>query len=241
MQAFLEQCQSLIAGDARGIYASLLVAGLVSGATHCAGMCGPFVATQTATRLDAIPAAKMREWHRLQGAALAPYHLGRMLTYSLLGALAGSGSSFLFSGSASPLLSSLLLATAGILFMMQAFGAGVFSLQGTGIARIVAYVSKPLWRDPTGLRGLALGMALGLLPCSMVYAALLAAATTQHAMSGALAMAAFGLGTVPALFLVGLGSHFAARRWRTETRLAARSMLAGNGILLCVLAVRNMV
>ncbi|MFN8928129.1 MAG: sulfite exporter TauE/SafE family protein, partial [Rhodospirillales bacterium] len=35
-----------------GLPLTLLLAGLVGGATHCAGMCGPFVLAQVGARLD---------------------------------------------------------------------------------------------------------------------------------------------------------------------------------------------
>lgn len=72
-----------------GLFTSLFAAGLLGSMTHCVGMCGPFVAGQVVARLEARPAADMREFHRLTGAALLPYHLGRTTTY------AGSGESAL--------------------------------------------------------------------------------------------------------------------------------------------------
>ncbi|MBY0430344.1 MAG: sulfite exporter TauE/SafE family protein, partial [Rhodospirillales bacterium] len=47
--------------------ASLFLTGLVGSLSHCAGMCGPFVLSQVAARLESRPASRMREWHRLTG------------------------------------------------------------------------------------------------------------------------------------------------------------------------------
>jgi uncharacterized protein len=70
-----------------------------------------------------------------------------------------------------------------------------------------------------------LGLALGLLPCGLVYAALLKAMDSAGAVPGALTMLAFGAGTSAALFAVGYGSGFCGR-WMS--RLAPVSvMLAG--------------
>ena len=79
-------------GDVGGLalLAAMLLAGLVGGATHCVGMCGPFVLAQTTARLESVPAERMSEFHRLAGAALVPYHLGRATTYITLGAMAGA-------------------------------------------------------------------------------------------------------------------------------------------------------
>jgi sulfite exporter TauE/SafE len=53
---------------------------------------------------------------------------------------------------------------------------------------------------------LALGALNGLLPCGLVYASLLVAASTGGALQGAEAMAVFGLGTTAALVVVGIGA-----------------------------------
>jgi uncharacterized protein len=67
---------------------SLFVVGLLGSISHCVGMCGPFVLGQLVARLEATPVARLHEFRRLTGAALAPYHLGRITTYGLLGSMA---------------------------------------------------------------------------------------------------------------------------------------------------------
>ena len=100
------------------------------------------------------------------------------------------------------------------------------------------YVATLAGRIGNGrMRGLKLGLALGLLPCGLVYAAL-AAASASGALLGGLGMLAFGLGTVPALVVVGLLGHAAARHWQTAANRAAPWVLAGNGLLLLALAWR---
>ena len=75
------------------VAAALFLAGLAGGATHCAGMCGPFVLAQVAARADrANTGGALR---RLGGAALLPYHAGRLLGYALLGAVAGGAAGLL--------------------------------------------------------------------------------------------------------------------------------------------------
>ena len=73
-----------------------------------------------------------------------------------------------------------------------------------------------------GLRGvILLGALNGLLPCCLVYSALLAAAAGGGVIQGALAMAAFGLGTIPALVIIGLGAGALSARIREAlTRIA---------------------
>jgi sulfite exporter TauE/SafE len=240
MLLLVEHCQMLL-NTHGSVYLALLVVGLVGSVTHCAGMCGPFVATQVSARLDKIPANQMREWHRLQGAALLPYHFGRITTYTLLGALAGGFSSLLFASSYFPLVSSGMLAVAGMLFLMQAFNVRITNHESRIASHALTRLSRSLWQNPTGAHGFLLGILLGFLPCGMVMAALMTVATIGSPFAAGLGMMVFGIGTIPGLFLVGLGSHFAARRWRKETRLAARGAMAINGILLCGLAARQII
>src|SRR4051794_25197968 len=82
-----------------GLLAGLFAAGLAGSLLHCAPMCGGFVLGQVADRMARLPACRMCEWQRLSAAALLPYHLGRLTTYGLLGALA-AGSAELLAGAA---------------------------------------------------------------------------------------------------------------------------------------------
>ncbi len=74
--------------------------------------------------------------------------------------------------------------------------------------------ARPLFARPVGFRGYALGLMLGFLPCGLLYGALAAAAASGDPLTGAFAMIAFALGTVPALLAVGLAGHVAGQRWQ---------------------------
>ncbi|MCB2082142.1 MAG: sulfite exporter TauE/SafE family protein, partial [Rickettsiales bacterium] len=54
MQFILGQCHAAIT-QYPGVVATLFLAGLVGGVTHCAGMCGPFVASQVMSRAEHAP------------------------------------------------------------------------------------------------------------------------------------------------------------------------------------------
>ena len=88
VESGLAGCGHLVAGHG-GLLASLFLAGLAVSASHCAGMCGPFVLAQVGTRLAAMPLQRATLLTRLSGMALLPYHLGRATTYTALGAVAG--------------------------------------------------------------------------------------------------------------------------------------------------------
>jgi hypothetical protein len=91
---------------------------------------------------------------------------------------------------------------------------------------------RGLLEAPTGLRGYALGLALGFLPCGFLYGALAAAAGAGSAAGGALAMAGFVVGTAPALLAVGFAGAMAAKRMRAAMgRVAPTLLLFNAGVL----------
>jgi sulfite exporter TauE/SafE len=73
---------------------------------------------------------------------------------------------------------------------------------------------------------MALGLATGFLPCGLSWAMIAKAATTGHVVVGFLTMVAFGLGTVPALFVTGFSaSYFTLRTRLLGERIAAISII----------------
>jgi sulfite exporter TauE/SafE len=83
--------------------------------------------------------------------------------------------------------------------------------------------------------GLLLGLALGLLPCGFLYAALAVAAAGGRPGWGALAMLAFGAGTVPSLIVVGFAGRLAGRAWHRAVAVVAPMLTLANAALLGVM------
>jgi sulfite exporter TauE/SafE len=226
------------------IFLALFVTGLLGSVGHCVGMCGPFVLSQTVARLDRVPAREMREWHRLMGAALVPYHLGRHVTYAALGAVAAGLAGGLIDVSRLQWLPAVLLALAAFFFL--GYGLSRLSIrlpwlsQGGSAwwSRLFGRRLKRLFADPTGWRGFTLGVVLGFLPCGLLYGAIAAAAATGEPLAGFFAMAAFAVGTVPALLAVGLAGQLAARQWQTAAVRALPVLMFVNAAVLAALAVR---
>ncbi|MBL8704808.1 MAG: sulfite exporter TauE/SafE family protein [Rhodospirillales bacterium] len=219
-----------------GVLGALLLAGLLGSVSHCVGMCGPFVLAQVGARLERVPAAGMTEWHRLAGAAAAPYHLGRATTYAALGALGGGLAGGLATLPALRQLAASLLVLAAGMFLLGALRqVGLWPGQGTGGAAAPGWVGRvlgPLFAAPVGWRGYALGLGLGFLPCGLLYGALAAAASTGSALAGALGMAGFALGTVPALVATGMLGHLAARRFKALAGVVAPGLMMVNAAFL---------
>jgi len=218
------------------LLASLFVAGLTGGATHCSGMCGPFVIAQAAARGGRERGGRGGEWRRATGALLVPYHLGRATTYGALGAAAAGISASAGALAGLRYVAPVLLLCAAFAFL--AYGArlaGIWRPEAAGGGRWVRFVTaraRPLFARPVGLGGYALGLALGFLPCGLLYAAVAAAGAAEGPLGGAFAMLAFAGGTVPGLVAVGIAGEIAMRRWRPfTTRMAAVIAVVNAGVL----------
>jgi sulfite exporter TauE/SafE len=152
----------------------------------------------------------------------AAWHAGKILTYTLLGLIAG------VAGNLVP--GPTWIATAVSTLLVVWFAAGLAglvpepTLRIPGVAHLATRAAK---RGDLGSRFL-FGMATGLLPCGLVYATLGIAVASGDALTGTLVMATFGLATVPALAAFGLGVRRVAghRPWARRT-LAVLVLVAG--------------
>ena len=217
-----------------GLPAALILAGFAGSLVHCVGMCGPFVLGQVMASVEQPGDRPYGEWHRLTGALLVPYHLGRFTTYTALGAVAGGATAVFASVEMFGWLSAILLVAAAVLLAAQAFG---MALNATSPAtNLVARLAGPLSASRTMVARYGLGVVLGFLPCGLLYAALAAAAGTGSIVAGAFAMSCFALGTVPALVTVGWGGLIMRRHLRAIARWVSPPLLAGNALVMLALA-----
>ncbi len=184
--------------------AAALAAGLV-GSLHCIGMCGGF----------AILCGR-----RVPDTAL--WHAGRLTTYATLGALAGAfgamvpGPSWLAAVISVGLMVWFSAALAGLVPEPRLVIPGLRRL-GTAMAG-----------NPSLITRYGFGVVNGLLPCGLVYAALAVPVAIANPAWGALAMVAFGIGTVPTLSIVALGvQRLVARDIRVRRLIAAGVLAAG--------------
>ena len=224
-----------VAAGPAGLPVTMFLAGLAGSLVHCVGMCGPFVLGQVVADADRPGRAGYSEWQRLAGAALAPYHLGRFTTYTALGAAAGAVTSLFASTTGFRWLSGALLAGAAALLILQALGLSFGSGGGTRQG-FLSRLAAPLAGTTGHGARYGLGVLLGFLPCGLLYGALAAAAGSASASRGALAMAAFALGTVPALVAVGWGGLLMRRKLGGAGRWLAAPLLAGNALVMLTLA-----
>lgn len=216
-----------------GLLLGLFLAGLAGSTMHCVPMCGGFVLGQVADGMARLPAARLCEWQRVGRGTLIPYHLGRLTTYAGLGALAATLLGRLpWLAVASPIL--LLLGAALFLAHVIRIMPGL-NAAPAGWTHCIASLAGRAGG------GYPLGIVLGFLPCGFLYAALAAAAASSSALLGAIGMLAFGLGTVPALMVVGIAGHAAGRQWHRAVATAAPAVMLLNAALLAALALRGLV
>ena len=198
-------CQTILqnAESISALPLTLFIMAFLGGFAHCSFMCGPFVVMQQMTRLEGTPVQNMSEFKRLQGIALLPYHAGRITTYTFLGVLScllGQWAQQAWAG-----FMGYVLIIAGVLFLFAVFKIKLFN--APFIAPVLAKFSAPFSKDPTGGKGYVYGLILGFLPCAMVYAALAAVAGVGNVYMAIVSMFLFGVGTVPALLMVGFLAH----------------------------------
>ena len=209
--------------DSTGVsFGALALAGLIGSFGHCMGMCGPLVAMLGATT--------RRDGARLPPASHLLYHSSRIAVYGLLGLAAGAAGSLVTLGGG-------LSTAAGVLSII--LGAGVVALGVSFLAR-TGWVGRGLWGGAALTRAMshavrrggtsgvvALGVLNGLLPCGLVYSALLAAAAGGGALRGGAAMVVFGAATMPVLIALGLGAARLGTQARgVLTRLAGVLIIA---------------
>ena len=179
-------------------FLALLMAGLLGGG-HCLGMCGGIVAALSAGGQGRAP------WPLLLG-----YNTGRVASYTLVGALLGAAGALLLEHAAFTSVRVALFVVANLVIVLM----GLYIAGWSGWTARIERLGIPLWRRLQPLarklipvrspqQALLVGALWGWLPCGLVYSASLSALASGSASGGALAMLAFGAGTLPNLLLMG--------------------------------------
>jgi uncharacterized protein len=207
------------------LYGALLISGLLGSLGHCVGMCGPLV-------MMAAVQSRAGRTGVLRG-QLA-YHLARVGVYALLGAMVGGAGTLLGLGEQLNRLAggvSVLLGAGVVLLALTYLGWLPARLTAGGGTWLSQAMNRALLLG--GLRGAALLGALnGLLPCGLIYSALLVAATLGGPLSAAVGMVLFGLATTPALVTMGVGAGALGIPIRQGMVRLAGALMVGAGLQL---------
>lgn len=218
---------------------SIVIGALLSGALagpHCLAMCGGFVTAFGAhDRAGSRPLLSSRQIVFQQ----TVYNLGRVSTYVVLGALAGSlGGAALDLSRWLPLQRGLYvianLALLALAWSLFSGGQGSRALQAAG-ARLFARVQPalPALGRRSSMSGrYAVGLVWGLVPCAITYSVLPLALFSGGAWQGALVMLAFGAGTLPNLLAAGwLAGRLSRLAIRPTVRMAAAGLLVAFAVV----------
>ncbi|MEV5024641.1 sulfite exporter TauE/SafE family protein [Paenibacillus sp. LPE1-1-1.1] len=198
----------------------IIMTGLFS-APHCIGMCGGIV---SAVSLNSAATVKK---------SMLLYNTGRIVSYTLFGAVMGAVGSFVdvagkFAGVQG--LASIIGGCMLLLWLWRRFQLPLMNRLSTFLHKRLAGGAGRSKQQET-LHLLATGIAFGFLPCGLTYAMQMTAASTGSGLEGAAVMALFGLSTFPALALAASVAAFANKKWRRLMRKASLVTAIAVGVI----------
>ncbi len=183
----------------------IFVIGLLTG-THCIAMCGGILLSQS-TGGSAL-------------AASACYNGGRVVSYTVMGAVFG----------ALGMVITYTMQTKSLVFTMVGILVAIIGINMWGLLpglralmpQQSSFCSVTAGRKRLAARPLIVGLLTGVMPCGSMYAMWLFAMSSGSMGRGALIMLAFSLGTVPLMLLFGsLGSLIPKRSLKYMMKLSA--------------------
>jgi hypothetical protein len=177
--------------------------GFFGGFGHCIGMCHPFVLYISGRFVGG------KKGYANMYAPHLKYNIGRSVTYAVMGAAAGAlGNMATLAGNmagiqkASAVFAGVFLILYGLLSF---FG---YNLLNRFENRFAAEKIMNLIKKVQPKTAFGSGLVLGLIPCGLVYGALIAASASANAVKGALSMLLFGTGTITAMMLAAVFGNF---------------------------------
>lgn len=186
--------------------AAAFLAGLVT-SVHCIGMCGP-LSCSWAVSGSSSSAGFLRN--------TALYHGGRLTAYGLVGALAGT-IGFIpltwFQHGAGIVLPWLMV----LAFALVGMGLDKWLPKPRFLAGGLRRFQTAAFRMKSGVRAGLLGLATPLLPCGPLYMMFALAMANGSAFKGAEFAMAFGLGSLPLLWLAQTQLHWLGGRLQPAT------------------------
>ena len=191
------------------------------GSLHCVGMCGPIALL--------IPLQRQHEGFRyLQ---LGAYFIGKTLAYALMGLLFGLVGEGIFIAEYQQefsIFAGLLMILMGLFSLLHLRVKGFGNPLLKGFSLLKNALGKQLSKK-TLTSSLSIGFLNGFLPCGLVYTALFGALAMGSLWGSMLYMTAFGIGTIPLMFLLILLGDFLplALRRRLNQWLPMEVILVG--------------
>ncbi len=191
------------------------------GSLHCVGMCGP-IALSLPLRGETIV-------QKIWGSVL--WSLGRIVTYSLMGALFGLiGVGFKLLG-----YQQAISITIGIIMILSIFLPAIFKKFNPGsmlsIFHPVRKGMQGLFQEKNNRALFLIGIFNGLLPCGLVYLAIAGAIGTADFLLATAYMALFGLGTLPLLVVISMLGNIVSQTIRKQITKVVPAVVILIGII----------
>ncbi|MGE5893868.1 MAG: sulfite exporter TauE/SafE family protein [bacterium] len=184
--------------------------GLLGGFGHCIGMCGPVIGSYT------LHAAGERG-HGTGIFIHLLYNAGRITTYAFIGSLMGLTGSFVNVTGRIAGFQDIIVVIAGLMMIVMGLSIiGLLRVTGPLEKRntLVIKAMRAVLENDSPWKYYPFGILLGSLPCGLSYSMFIGAAGTGNMLTGLFFVLAFGIGTVPALLLVGTAMTWLGSRMR---------------------------
>jgi sulfite exporter TauE/SafE/plastocyanin domain-containing protein len=210
----------------------LFVIGLIT-SVHCIAMCGGINLSQTLKYSGEEKAAK--KYPLITAGHLFPsilYNAGRVISYTLVGAIVGAlGSVLTLSGAFQGIVQIL----AGIFMVIMGVNMlGIFpALRRFNLHMPKIFAKKIETEKEAHGQPFVIGLLNGLMPCGPLQAMQLYALSTGSPVAGAVSMFLFSLGTVPLMFILGAASSFLSNA--SKGRAFSAAVMRIGAVLITVL------
>jgi len=201
---------------------SAFILGLL-GSFHCVGMCGPIAFM--------LPVDRNNTYKKVTQISL--YHIGRLLSYSIMGLVFGLiGKSLNLFGFQQQL--SIIIGVVMIIVILIPYKTFNKYNVSKPIYKVISKVKSGLGsalKKKTSDTFLTIGFLNGFLPCGLVYMAVFGAIAGGNAAEGSLYMAFFGLGTIPLMTTAIYFSNFLKGAMRQKIQKAIPVFVVLIGVL----------
>ncbi|MES2555763.1 MAG: sulfite exporter TauE/SafE family protein [Bacteroidota bacterium] len=191
------------------------------GSFHCVGMCGPIAL--------AIPVRRNSGLSIIGGSLL--YNTGRIVSYSLMGLTFGMFGQGIAMAGWQGWLSVLI----GVLLLLNLILPRIIRIRVGIVYRLLEPLKskvRQLFGVKTSFSLFMIGLLNGFLPCGLVYLGIAGAVATGNSIQGMLFMAAFGLGTLPAMMTLTIIRDSISVRFRERIRAVVPVFIGGMAVML---------
>lgn len=220
-----------------GLLLSVFLTGFTASFTHCMAMCGPLAMMQANIRLMNLPYSQTTQFAKIKAALTLPYYFGKAVSYSVIFlvmlALATHFRSVTFCNNVIAVLMMLTASAFVYMGITKNFSVNAPIPFVHNFSKKISKLANLLKLQPYGLKGFALGIILGFIPCALVIAIIMTIlAATQNLVIGLAAILVFAISTVPGLFLASYLGNITLSNFKNYSSLLFRLLSFFNAYLL---------